>query len=234
MPPVPPRSRNETYIVDPETQNITRVQDESLLISIQYSTSNPALDFFLECIPDPARFLATQHLAVRRILDPDEKLANRYRGVTLAFTEEVGLADTQGDTITLSLPWIFSWSTRDRAAATHELKGVLTHELVHVIQFDGNQTATHWWIEGLADSVRLALGLAPPHWGARGAGGSWEDGYETTAHFFSWLSEQKSSRGLLVDVNARLVDEEWQDDWFERGTGLSVGTLWGVYKARHG
>ncbi|KAI5451172.1 hypothetical protein NCC49_002048 [Naganishia albida] len=233
MPPVPPQARNETYILDSKTQSIQRVPDESLLISLRYPTPNPALTFFLECIPDPAGFLATQHLAIRRILDPDNKLANRYRGITLAFSSDVGLADTQGEVITLSLPWIFSWSTRNRREATHEFQGVLTHELVHVVQYDGNQTAAHWWIKGLADHVRLVLDLAPPHWAGPGSGSSWEGGYETTAHFFTWLAAQKGSKGLLVDVNARLVDEEWRDDWFERGTGLSVATLWGVYKARY-
>lgn len=240
MPPItPPISRTfnsqQTYIVDPTTQKITLVSQDALIISLRYPLKqNPAIDFFLQCIPEPARFLMDQHLSIRRILDSSDGLANRYRGITLSFSEEEGLADTQGDVITLSLPWITSWALRnDVEGAAHEFKGVITHELVHVMQYDGRGTAAWWFIEGLADHVRSLLGLAPPHWAGRGSGASWTEGYETTAHFFGWLDEQRGAQGLLMRVNASLADEEWRDDWFDEGTGLSVETLWNVYKAQY-
>jgi hypothetical protein len=71
--------------------------------------------------------------------------------------------------------------------------------------------------------------------GRRHGGGLrvWQITFETTAHFLGWLAEQRGAQGLLVDVNASLVDDEWRDDWFDTRTGLSVETLWNVYKAQH-
>jgi hypothetical protein len=234
MPPIPLNTQ-ETYIVDPTTQELTLVPHDALVITLRYPpTPRPTIDFFLQCIPDPARFLTTTHASIRRILDPSNRLPVRYRGITLTFSEEEGLADTQGDVITLSIPWLRSWALRnDVQGAAHEFKGVIAHELVHVVQYDGRGTAAWWFIEGLADYVRLRVGLAPSHWAGRGAGESWEEGYEATAHFFGWLDEQRGARGLLVRVNASLAREEWMDGWFDEGTGLSVGTLWRVYKAQH-
>lgn len=48
--------------------------------------------------------------------------------------------------------------------ARYELTGVLTHELCHLVQFDGQGTAPWWFVEGLADFVRLLAGQAARHW----------------------------------------------------------------------
>lgn len=224
-----------TYIVDPSTQTINPIPLNALTISIRLpSPSDPAIQFFHSCIPDPARFITTQHAKIRAILEQDIKLPVRYRNVTLAFKHEDGLADTQGDTITLSIPWISSWASRnDIPPATLEFEGVITHELVHVLQYDGNGTAAWWWIEGVADYVRLKLGLGAPHWGGRGEGGSYEEGYAVTGNWLDWIVERKAGRNLVRDVNARLMDREWKEEWVEEVTGLSVQTLWNVYKAQY-
>lgn len=47
-----------------------------------------------------------------------------------------------------------------------EILGVLTHEMVHAWQHDGQGTLPGGLIEGIADWVRLEAGMAPPHWGA--------------------------------------------------------------------
>lgn len=51
--------------------------------------------------------------------------------------------------------------------ARREIEGVLCHEMVHVVQEDGEGTAPGWWIEGLADWVRLEGGLGAKHCGSR-------------------------------------------------------------------
>lgn len=45
-----------------------------------------------------------------------------------------------------------------------EIKGVLVHEMVHTMQFNGKGTCPGGLIEGIADWVRLRAGLSPPHW----------------------------------------------------------------------
>jgi hypothetical protein len=224
-----------TYIVDPSNQTINPIPSSALTISIRLpSTSDPAVQFFHSCIPDPAKFIMHQHAKIRAILEQDINLPVRYRNVTLSLNHSDGLADTQGDTIALSIPWISSWSTKnDISAATLEFQGVITHELVHVMQYDGKGTAAWWWIEGVADYVRMKLGLGTPHWGGRGDGGSFEDGYAVAGSWLDWIMERKVGRCLVRDVNARLMEREWDDEWFDEITGLSVKTLWNVYKAQY-
>lgn len=238
MAPLPPSDTRpflgtqQTYIVNPETHSIQPIPPNALTISIRYpSADDPAIQRFLSRIPDPVQFLSQQYTKIRAILGIESPV--RYRNITLAFTHADGLAHTQGDTITLSLPWIASWSTRRVDEATHEFQGVITHELVHVMQYDGAGTAAWWWIEGVADYVRLVLGLAPREWGKRGEGGSYVDGYGVTALWLEWICERSCARGLVQDVNARLAREEWREEWVEEVTGLSTGTLWEIYKAQH-
>ncbi|KAJ9108592.1 hypothetical protein QFC19_002308 [Naganishia cerealis] len=244
MPPVLPAEQvqrpsflgvQQAYVLNPDTQILQPVPDNLITIAVRYPQpdQDEAVKFFLSCIPDPAKFLAEQHRKIASMLRSDKVLPIRYRTITLSLKHIEGLADTQGDTITLSLPWISSWATKsDLAAATLEFQGVITHELVHVMQYDGEGSASWWWIEGLADYVRWKLDLAPPHWGKRGEGDSHEDGYSTTAHFLDWLSERKLSQHLVQEINARLMAQGWKEEWFEELTGLPVKTLWDIYKAQ--
>ncbi|KAJ9121351.1 hypothetical protein QFC24_004688 [Naganishia onofrii] len=245
MPPVHPIHETESpsflgvqqaYVFDPIKQTLQPVPDNSITISIRYPSpdEDEAVKFFLACIPDPASFIAEQHGKITSLLRSKQAVPTRYRNITLSLKHTEGLADTQGDTITLSLPWIASCASQsDIAAATLEFKGVISHELVHVMQYDGQGSTPWWWIEGLADYVRWKLALAPPHWSKRGEGDSYEDGYSTTAHFLDWLSERKLSEHLVRETNARLMAECWQDEWFEEMTGLPVKTLWNIYKAQY-
>ncbi|GHJ90262.1 hypothetical protein NliqN6_6664 [Naganishia liquefaciens] len=221
-----------TYTADPETGTLQPIPSTALSLSIRSPSpaDDRALEFFHTCIPDPAQFLLQQHAQIRAILGSD--LPIRYRNVTLAFSPADGLAHTQDDTITLSIPWIASWSTRSVDQARHEFLGVITHELVHVVQYDGAGTAAWWWIEGVADYVRLSLGLAPTQWTKRGEGTSYRDGYGVTAHWLAWITEKKVSARLMRDVNSRLMRSEWREEWIEESTGLTAGTLWDIYKAQ--
>ncbi|KAI9731176.1 MAG: hypothetical protein M1834_005369 [Cirrosporium novae-zelandiae] len=61
--------------------------------------------------------------------------------------------------------WDVCGDGKVRALVRHEILGVLTHEVVHTLQFNGKGSAPGGFIEGVADFVRLRAGLAPAHWG---------------------------------------------------------------------
>ncbi|KAL7412338.1 hypothetical protein BDY24DRAFT_341886, partial [Mrakia frigida] len=114
--------------------------------------------------------------------------------------------------------------------ARKEIEGVLCHEMVHVVQEDGKGSAPGWWIEGLADWIRLEGGLGAKHWKKLGQGSSWKDAYETTALFLSHLTKHVHP-SLCSEINARLKTSPWSDGWFEELTNKPIEVLWTEYKA---
>eukprot|EP00842_Homolaphlyctis_polyrhiza_P002964 jgi/Hompol1/3669/HPOL_006706-RA len=107
------------------------------------------------------------------------------------------------------------------------MDGVLVHELVHVVQFDGFASAPWWWIEGIADWIRLRAGLAARHW-KQTKGGSWTDGYSTTGYFLEWIEThvdgvQGPGRGIR-NVNAALSRNLWSEKLVFAEMGLAEPT----------
>ncbi|KAI3660032.1 hypothetical protein MP638_000080 [Amoeboaphelidium occidentale] len=116
----------------------------------------------------------------------------------------------------------------------YELSGVLIHELVHVAQYDGDGTAGHAFIEGIADYVRFQVGFPARHWPLFGyrpkmSKRKWNDGYETSAYFFAWIEEQYLF-GFVYHVNLRLKQKHEDSSLIiEELTGKSVHELWAEY-----
>lgn len=77
--------------------------------------------------------------------------------------------DNDHKEIHFSLNYINSINPASRL--THEITGVLTHELVHCYQWDAHGTCPGGLIEGIADWVRLNCDLSPPHWKRETGGG---------------------------------------------------------------
>lgn len=137
----------------------------------------------------------------------------------------------------------------DRCA--DEIRGVLVHEVVHCIQYNGKDTCPSGLIEGIAgasirppswvwdssqtyissDWVRLRAGLAPPHW--RGKGDSWDAGYDGTAYFLQWLTE-RYGEGVVQELNELMKDAPYDESIFKTVTGRKVSKLWKLYKEHLG
>ncbi|SPO40441.1 uncharacterized protein PSFLO_05923 [Pseudozyma flocculosa] len=90
-----------------------------------------------------------------------------------------------------------------------EVRGVLVHELVHTVQFDGDGTAPGGLIEGIADWIRLKAGFAPSHWKRGVIGDSWDAGYERTAFFLDFASSFVGMRFLVPHLNQALAWHRW-------------------------
>lgn len=127
------------------------------------------------------------------------------------------------------------------AQLQHEIAGVLTHELVHIFQYDGAGKAPGGLIEGLADLVRLRCGFIPPHWSPmHQLPERWDHGYEKTAFFLSWFEEfwirqsnMKPDRPLAVLLNLRLMAPlESDEDILAELTGISSDEAWETYQER--
>ncbi|KAJ3355076.1 hypothetical protein HDU83_003973 [Entophlyctis luteolus] len=168
-----------------------------------------------------------------------------------------GVADTSGSKTRKTLRLSSSYFTRARhgdrleheggslslIALIHTVpvsaQGVIVHELVHVLQYDGsivddNATANGGFIEGLADYVRIKHDLAPPHWRRRSdppeQGSAWDRGYEHTAYFLLYI-EDTHAPFFSKRVNLLLRDLEWTDDFFQVAANATLGELWKSYLA---
>ncbi|GAA5841439.1 hypothetical protein JCM3766R1_004084 [Sporobolomyces carnicolor] len=166
------------------------------------------------------------------------------RSVTLRLIEEDGVAFTRSSEIdkdhkeimlsTLYLEKVFESSGRNAERLRREIEGVLTHELVHVFQYDGRGTVPGGVVEGVADWVRNEHGLNPPHWSERmpAADQKWDTGYETTAFFLRWLSQRFRGSLLVPSLNLAMRRQTW-DEGRHLGQlleGHNVEDLWEEYK----
>ncbi|KAJ3274609.1 hypothetical protein HDV01_002451 [Terramyces sp. JEL0728] len=146
------------------------------------------------------------------------------------FVEEIdGVAHCNdgrlGKEIHLSLGYITKYKERNGLeAAKSELTGVLKHEMVHALQYNGKGTLPHGLVEGIADYIRLKAQLAPPHW-KKSRGGSWKDGYSTSAYFLEWVVEKRPD--FIQEFNLELRKKRWNETEF----CSKVDSLWGQYQS---
>ncbi|KAK8090747.1 hypothetical protein PG994_000252 [Apiospora phragmitis] len=143
----------------------------------------------------------------------------------VAYTTGIDLDDDHKE-IHLSLEYVAGINPAGRR--THEITGVLTHELVHCHQWNGQGAAPGGLIEGIADWVRLQCGLAPPHWKKERAA-KWDAGYQHTAYFLEYL-EGRFGKGTVRKLNEKLRAEKYEEKAFWTGTlGRPVEQLWEDY-----
>ncbi|KAL3708060.1 hypothetical protein TMatcc_006043 [Talaromyces marneffei ATCC 18224] len=144
------------------------------------------------------------------------------RSVTIILKDFNGVAYTNGTDldddhkeIHFSLSYI-NHVCKDDPQPLAELKGVLTHELVHCYQHTapdgGNDDVPRppgGLIEGIADFVRLKAGLGAAHWqkpkSALDRASGWDAGYQHTAYFLAWLEDVRFGKGAIGLLNDRLL-----------------------------
>ena len=117
----------------------------------------------------------------------------------------------------------------------YEVKGVLVHELVHVFQHTGNDSAPGWFVEGIADYVRYRAGYPARHWPTpdkidkEGEAG-YEAGYEKTGYFLDFIETRHP--GLISNWNASLgtSGSTWDVGCTKLICGSDLSELWCQYK----
>ncbi|GAA5861100.1 hypothetical protein JCM3774_002190 [Rhodotorula dairenensis] len=187
--------------------------------------------FFQHC-PRPDRLLEDAVTAVLRALYPTETLDEdrtpvgssvppiRCIGLYLHVFEGVAYTcssdlDPLHKEIHLSVSYLAGVEERSRLKpelVALEIRGVVTHEMVHVFQHNGKGTVPGGVIEGIADWVRDRADLGAPHWhrSRPEQHDRWDQGYEKTAFFLSWLASRVGTPDLIARLNRALQREEWQ------------------------
>lgn len=186
-------------------------------------------EIFNKCIPDPVGLLKIAYATAVSLLYSNAKYpVRRVKHVTLRLLPSMnGVANTGGDVISLSMPYVNGVASRNSIdRTTFEVTGVIVHEMVHVVQFDGGGKAPGGLIEGIADYVRLRAELAPPHWKMT-RGGKWDSGYERTGYFLDWA--QKKHPGFVEECNSALA-RKWDEGWCRQHCQRDWEELWQEYQ----
>ncbi|KAI5865075.1 BSP-domain-containing protein [Durotheca rogersii] len=146
----------------------------------------------------------------------------------VAYTTGTDLDPLHHKEIHLSLRYVALASHAARVA--DEIRGVLTHELVHCYQWNGRGLAPGGLIEGVADWVRLRADLVPPHWHPTDIPSSWDAGYQHTAYFLDYL-ERRFGDGTVRRLNEKLRTDKYDEEafWTEL-LGAPVAQLFEDYK----
>ncbi|KAH6631892.1 hypothetical protein F5144DRAFT_572456 [Chaetomium tenue] len=236
--PLPDRTRDTTEPGPEPVSESSASQSFSkpkLRLKIQ-DLDHPGAAKFLNSV-NSATVLSTAINNVLRLLykSPSEKHTTvpPTRSVTLVLRDMGGVAYTTGTDldndhkeIHFSLNFINSINPASRL--THEITGVLTHELVHCYQWNAEGTCPGGLIEGVADWVRLNCDLSPPHW-KKEVEGDWDRGYQHTAYFLQYL-EQRFGEGTIRRLNDELRRHKYECEAFWPGLlGKSIEKLYGDY-----
>ena len=128
-------------------------------------------------------------------------------------------ASTDGRTVTLNADW-FGSHPDDVGGCLHEF----THAIMHAPQNDAS-----WLTEGIADHVRDVLGFDAAWTFAHHEPGKATSGYQTTAHFLSWLESRRP--GVVRELARRLASGQYDRSAFEQICGATLEDLEMAYEA---
>ena len=234
--PVPVRPRSPSPVTPSRT---TRPHPHfgfpapKILLKVNDLAHAGALVFF--STTNPVNVLSDSVTQVLQTLYEPEKsddLVPPTRSVTLVLRSMEGVAYTTGididqdhKEIHFSLDYIAQISKNRQR---EEITGVLVHETVHCYQWNGLGTAPGGLIEGIADFVRLRVGLEPPHW-KKVRGGDWDAGYQHTGYFLDWL-ERQFGEGSVRRINQSLRSSKYDEEMFWKTLfGQDIKELWEEY-----
>lgn len=142
------------------------------------------------------------------------------RDVTLVFKKDMkGVANTSGSRITIAADWI---------KRHPEDKGMVIHELTHVIQ-SYRRGGEGWLVEGIADYVRFFKYEPQTRVTIRNPQkASYRDSYRTAGKFLDWA--QRTYDTLLVSrLNQALRKGEYTPERFRDATSRSLDDLWAEF-----
>ena len=207
--------------------------NSKLRFHVQDLTHEGAVRFFKHIVPTnvltDAISIVLQVLYTRGLPQPP------VRSITLILRPFDGVAFTKGTEldnehkeIHLSLDYLAGIDIEGNQRRD-EMIGVIVHEMVHVLQWNGQGTCPGGLIEGIADYVRLRAGLGAAHW-KREKSEQWDAGYQQTGYFLDWLENQHGP-GTVIKMNAWLKNHRYDEEGFWHSiVGNSVHKLWEQYQ----
>lgn len=154
-----------------------------------------------------------------------------YDGVSAKFGEPPVIG------IQLSTRYIENLVKKEgEAGLLFELKGILVHELVHAYQHSPKGAGEYrqgddffGFIEGIADGIRADQGLFKDR--SPKAGGHWNDGYNTSGYFISWIVKKYNKDFVYLLNKSAKENNPWS--WNQACTqivGKEVKELWDEYQ----
>ncbi|MED6183413.1 hypothetical protein PIB30_037682 [Stylosanthes scabra] len=151
--------------------------------------------------------------------------------VTITVENIDGVAFATSDNIIhVSAGYIERYPGRDIKA---DITGVIYHEIVHILLSNGNNTVQppSGLVEGMADFVRLRAGYVADSWAPVGVGFKWDQGYEVTAYFLDYCESIRV--GFVADLYKLIMQNGYNESYFQGLLGMPVSQLWTNYKAFH-
>jgi uncharacterized membrane protein len=144
-----------------------------------------------------------------------------------------GVAHTIGDYARKEIHLSIQYFRSFKGDKYRELRGVITHELVHVWQYNALDTMDGGLVEGIADYVRLKSGYIPSHWNPKHPGTEWNAGYQATAYFLVFIENHVGPPKFVKDLNFYFVNRKWKKSAkvFFNLTGIKLDDLWAMYLA---
>jgi Peptidase of plants and bacteria len=168
---------------------------------------------------------------------------NNFTDLSLQLEDDPdGVAWKAGDppsiTIGVSAQYIVNYFNdhgKNYKAVADEIRGMLSHEGTHGYQwgpknageYDGSSDF-YGEIEGLADYVRISLGLHPS--AEKNKGGDWNSGYTTTGFFIQYLTTKDVDFARKLNASARDYPKWSWDLACKNILGKGVQDLWDDYQ----
>ncbi len=193
------------------------------------AAGEPRVRFDVSRSPESAAWAASAESLAREwyprlgnLLASEEEV--RLPEVTIQITPTYqGVAAASGNRIEMS--------SKRVAQLPDDSRGVVIHELVHVVQaYPGGSEG--WLTEGIADYLRCAIYEAIPlfEFPRPDKERGYRDSYKVAAGFLFWL-ESGPAPGIVRQINAALRRGTYQESVFRERTGRNVEVLWTEYLA---
>lgn len=113
---------------------------------------------------------------------------------------------------------------------------VITHELIHVAQYNIQSAIPIWLIEGMADYGRYKFGInneaANWQFEAPNYAQYFTDAYKTTAAFLVWIEKEYPSF-TVKNMNKIMKEGKYSNNYIKEVVGYSFDDLWIQYLAAH-
>ncbi|KAF0812343.1 Chitinase A [Andreprevotia sp. IGB-42] len=193
-------------------------------------------------MPDLPKLIADQMLGISRLIYFSENdQINLFTDVGFEIDPDGYPAWKSGEPPVINMGMsaahlvnFYNGSGQSNAALINEVIGMIAHEGTHGYQYTPRNAGANneggAFVEGLADYVRIELGLHPA--AVRRPGALYNAGYSETGFFIKWLTDTKDPN-FARKLNASARDmQNWSWDAALRqilGQGLDV--LWAEYQA---